>query len=137
MAAFLRTKTTHFVSIKDGNGEDYLNVVNPVYEEIKVKVKVKFSKGADEAFFKKQLIEDLKYFIAPWAKDKTQAISFSRALSQADFIQFLESRPFIDYIKDLNLFLSGTVVNSILSPSTSHSILTTSSNHSITIIPKN
>ena len=43
------------------------HVINPNYQEATVKIEARFHNEFDEAFYSKQLDEDIKKFISPWA----------------------------------------------------------------------
>jgi hypothetical protein len=51
-------------------------VINPVYEEVKVDLKVKFHKGFDENYYQKVLNTDITKLLSPWAFEITSSIEF-------------------------------------------------------------
>jgi hypothetical protein len=64
---------------------------------------VKLLPDKDEVYYKEQLAEDIRTFLAPWAIGEFEKLSFGQPVSQSDMIRFLESRDYIDYIIDLNM----------------------------------
>ncbi|MEM9337729.1 MAG: baseplate J/gp47 family protein [Bacteroidota bacterium] len=74
-----------------------LHVKNPVYEEIKVDFKVKFREGFDLGFYKRQLEDEIKAFLSPWAYEDSPDIVFGGKLHQSRIIDFVDERPYVDY----------------------------------------
>jgi hypothetical protein len=104
--SFLTERNTMFVKgnetdISDLSGEK-LKVVNPIYERVKVYVKVKIKKD-DDAYYQKVLNKDLKNFLAPWAFDESAEIGFGSTLHRSAILNFIENREYIDFLTDLKL----------------------------------
>ena len=115
-----------------------LYVLNPRFEPVRIKVCVRFKKGKDIPFYTKQLNEDLKKFLAPWATDDTQPILFGATIHTTQLLQFVELLDYIDVVMDLKIkhFLTRADAESIepmvpwstpefVEPFTARSILTT------------
>lgn len=77
---------------------------NPVYEEVKVKLDVKFYDGYDENYYTKQLQKDIAMFLAPWAFEKTADINFGVTLHESRLIHYIEKLKYVDYIKNFKLY---------------------------------
>ncbi|WP_418604235.1 baseplate J/gp47 family protein [Hwangdonia sp.] len=78
-------------------------VENPMYQEVKIALKVKFHEGKDENFYKKQLQKDISKFLAPWAYEETAEINFGLTLHESVVIYYIEQLDYVDYIKDFEL----------------------------------
>jgi len=61
-------------------------VENPVYQEVKISLSVKFHEGRDENFYKAQLKKDISKFLAPWAYEETAEINFGLTLHESVII---------------------------------------------------
>lgn len=81
-----------------------LHVVNPVFEEIQMKFKLKLAKGFDDfTIYCKQLQEEITAFLSPWAYGKDD-INFGGKMYKSVMINFIEERPYVDYITDVEMF---------------------------------
>ena len=78
-------------------------VENPMYQEVKISLKVKFHAGKDENFYKKELQKDISKFLAPWAYEETAEINFGLTLHESVVIYYIEQLDYVDYIKDFEL----------------------------------
>lgn len=74
-----------------------LHVKNPIFEEIFVKFNVRFHEGIDIGFHLRQLNNEIKGFLAPWAFDSID-ISFGGNIEASVILNFIEKRPYVDYI---------------------------------------
>lgn len=91
---FLKKRTSPFVRLK---------VMNPRYEKVNICMKVKFYLGKDENYYKEKLQQDLREFVAPWSLGNQENLRFAQCLNRSDFIRFLETRDYVDYITDLKM----------------------------------
>lgn len=113
---FLQQRSSPFARIK---------VMNPRYEKIKVKVKVRLKPGRDENYYTAQLKADLIHFLAPWYLGDTDKISFGQHLVYSDVVGFIENLEYVDFIAELKLFDAGnTEPKTEIVPLTARSILT-------------
>jgi hypothetical protein len=128
---FLQKQTNLFVSSPFTTTLDYLQVVNPLYEQLKVTCCVRFYQGLDPAYYKYVLNSDLKNFLAPWAYNTNSEISFGFAYHKSAILNFIEERKYVDVVLDFKVqhFKDGAeqvASNSDwIIPTTSRSILTT------------
>jgi len=132
---FLKTRTSPFVK---------LAVINPVYERLKVKLKVKFHKGFDERFYLSVLNEDLKRFISPWLYDEHTKFNFQNSIRGISIVFYIETLHYVDYLTNFSIYhiINEQIVNAdvaqksdiILEPSSPVSILITDNEHIITLI---
>jgi hypothetical protein len=65
---------------------------------------VKFHMGVDEAFHLKLLKKEIVRFLSPWAFDQGKDISFGGQIYKSSLINFVEERPYVDYLTDFQLF---------------------------------
>lgn len=78
-------------------------VINPVYQEVKVVLKVKFYEGYDDNFYTDQLKQDIAKFLSPWAFEETTSIDFGLTLHESMMINYVEELSYVDYISDFEL----------------------------------
>ncbi len=81
-----------------------LHVHNPVFEPVRVEFCVKFHPGTDEAFHLKLLKTEITRFLSPWAFEEGRAISFGGRMFKSSLINFVEERPYVDYLTDFQMF---------------------------------
>ena len=79
---------------------------NPLYQEVKVALKVKFYTGKDGNFYSKELQKDIAKFLAPWAYEETAEINFGITLHKSIIIFYIEKLGYVDYIKDFELLIA-------------------------------
>ncbi|MEB2783080.1 baseplate J/gp47 family protein [Algoriphagus persicinus] len=82
----------------------FLHVVNPVFEEIQVKTKVKFHSWVDKNFFARKLEDDLKAFLSPWAFETDYDWTFSESLHSSVVLHFVEKLEYVDYLTCFELY---------------------------------
>jgi hypothetical protein len=92
---FLKTRVSPFARIR---------VKNPRYEQVHVRVKVRFRLGRDKNYYLSQLKTDLRYFLAPWHLGDSDKLSFGQHLVYSDVLGFIEGLDYIDFVSDLRLF---------------------------------
>jgi hypothetical protein len=114
-----------------------LDVRNPKYETIKVAFGVEFHIGFDRTFYEKQLNEEIKEFISPWAFGKEENVIFGGKINRSIILNFIEERPYVDYVTHFLMFhkedenkepisvliAEGTSASSVLASALDHTIL--------------
>ena len=101
-----------------------LHVVNPVFEEVQIKFKLKLVKGYDDfTIYSNKLKEEITAFLSPWAYS-TGDIGFGADVYKSAFINFIEERPYVDFITDVILCHYDDKKN-IISADSDHIIATT------------
>ncbi len=76
-----------------------LHVVNPEFEQVRMKFSLKLSKGFDDfTLYSKKLQEEITAFLSPWAYGKGE-ISFGGKIYKSSLINFIEEREYVDYIE--------------------------------------
>ena len=91
---YLEARTSPFVKIK---------AVNPRYEKINICLSVILTEGYDKTFYKDQLVQDLREFLAPWAVGIFNKLRFGQCVNKSDLVYFLETRDYVDYITRMEM----------------------------------
>jgi len=130
----LRQRTSRFVNIE---------VINPEFEALQVSFKVAFGKqyAADSGYYQNLLEEEIRRYLSPWAYDGGHDITFGGKIHGSSIIDFVEERPYVEYIKDFEFYAyddelgqkKGDSVEEIVA-STARSILVSAKTHVITPI---
>lgn len=123
--------------------QDYVNelntmhvkaqVINPNYKEAKIQATVKFFEQYDEVFYMKQLDEDIKKYISPWAFTDTKDIDFNVELNVNHLINYLEQLYYLDYIDEIEILVNDVLQKKSLIEVDPKSILVSAKQHKITI----
>ncbi|MCP4667821.1 MAG: hypothetical protein GY849_15830 [Deltaproteobacteria bacterium] len=92
---YLDSHTSPFVRV---------TVKNPRYEQITYRVAVRFRKEFGEGHYLNQLNEEIKRLLSPWAYEADVTIPFGSVIYNSSLIQFVESRPYVDYVAKVKLF---------------------------------
>ena len=71
-----------------------VQVVNPLYETLKIDCTVGFIDQLSVGQYKKQLNEDLKKLLSPWAYDDQNSITFSDVMYRSQILLYIENRPY-------------------------------------------
>lgn len=108
-------------------------VINPNYKEAKVETKVKFFEQYDETFYTKQLDEDIKKYISPWAFTDSKDIDFNIKLNVNQMINYLEQLYYIDYVDELKIFVNNVLQRQSLIEVDPKSILVSAKQHNVSI----
>lgn len=77
---------------------------NPKYEEVLVSFSVQFREGIDKGVFLRRLNDDLVRFLTPWAFEESADMRFDGRIYASDVINFIEERPYVDFIVDFRMF---------------------------------
>ena len=114
-------------------------VVNPTYEEVKVKVKVRFQENLDEVYYLNQLKTDIASYLAPWAFDQNALVEFGGTINESKIIFFMEKLSYVDYVADVILYhrLDQDISKRSIEVTNPRSILTSVPvlDHEVTIEP--
>ena len=81
-----------------------LHVRNPQFEEVWVDFRVRLRAGFDETFHVKRLQEEITRFLSPWAFVDAASPTFTSRFHKSALIDFVEERPYVDYVTDFGLF---------------------------------
>jgi hypothetical protein len=75
-----------------------LHVVNPQFEEVQLEFEVRFNDLMDEVFYRNLLDIEIEQFLCPWAWDNSQKITFGGKINKSTLINFVEERPYVDFL---------------------------------------
>ncbi|MFK8005451.1 MAG: hypothetical protein AB8H03_03735 [Saprospiraceae bacterium] len=109
---------------------------NPDYEEVVLDFDVAFHQTLEFGFYKKQLNEDIKKFLTPWAFDEGRDISFGGQIHKSTLIHFIDGLEYVDFVTNFYMYHkdeNGIKSNKleIAETSTSRAILVSAENHTI------
>lgn len=83
-----------------------LKVKNPSYVRLKARLGVRLRQDDNPGYYKTLLNEELQHYLAPWAYDRSAEIVFGGRISTSLIVNFLEERPYVDYVAGIKLFTS-------------------------------
>ncbi|MGB1204932.1 MAG: hypothetical protein ACPG5B_04750 [Chitinophagales bacterium] len=118
---YIKKHTTPFLQLK---------VVNPIYEEVQVKIHVGFEKTYDEGYYIHVLNEDIKRFLSPWAYEHGRDIVFGGSIHKSAIINFVEELEYIKYVYQIQIFQNEELIESA-EATQPRSILVSANNHII------
>ncbi|MEP2935291.1 MAG: baseplate J/gp47 family protein [Gilvibacter sp.] len=107
------------------------SVINPEYETVTVSLGVKFYKGFDKNYYKKEINTDITKFLSPWAFDSTKNIAFGTALHNSVLIDYLEELPYVDYLENVVFIDEDNNEFTSVSPTKPGAILVSAIDHII------
>ena len=81
-----------------------LKVKNPTYVRLKARLGIRLRSDANPGYYKNILNEELQRYLAPWAYDRSAEIVFSGRINTSLIVNFLEERPYVDYVAGIKLF---------------------------------
>lgn len=81
-----------------------IQVKNPVYQTARLGFDVKFLPGFDAGFYAGVLQDELLCYLSPWAFDTGAEMAFDRVIYAGAIAYFIEQRPYVDFLTDLNLY---------------------------------
>ncbi len=109
------------------------HVVNPNYKEAKVEAAVRFFTQYDESFYARQLDEDIKKYISPWAFTESKDIDFNIKLNVNQLISYLEQLYYVDYIDEIKIYVNNVLQKQALIEVDPKSILVSAKQHKVTV----
>ena len=127
--------------------QDYINalnsffvtaeVINPDYEEVKVSLNVKFRSGFDENYYTREMKEDIKKYLSPWAFEETSQLNFGVTFHKSRLIAYLENLTYVDFLENVEISHKVKPTGSYKSktnivPSSPKAILVSAKDHEIT-----
>lgn len=87
------------------SGHTTLYVGHPQFEEVEIHCKLQLAAGLEFNFWSGKLREELTAFLSPWAAGDGRAeVEFGSRLSKSALIDFIEERPYVDFITDVRLY---------------------------------
>ena len=94
---------------------------------------MKFFDQYDETFYTKQLDEDIKKYISPWAFTDTKDIDFNVKLNVNQLINYLEQLHYVDYVEETSILVNNVLQTQSLIEVDPKSILVSAKQHKVTI----
>ena len=79
------------------------NVINPVYEDMKVSITVRFKPGYERGLYLHTLQQDLRNFLSPWLLDPSKGIQLGGTMPTSHVIDFINNRPYIEGIGNFSI----------------------------------
>lgn len=94
-------------------GDVKVNAMNPQYEKVRVKLRIKFAEGYDELFYKRQINHDITEFLNPWKDGNGSQVRFGVSMSGFTILNFIEKLYYVDFVTNFTVFhvVKGKVVN--------------------------
>ncbi len=83
-----------------------VTVRNAYYVPVKVRFAVRFLPVGNEGFYKQLLNEEIIRFLSPWAYEGNVDIVIGGKIYANTLINFIEGRPYVDYVAEVKLFIS-------------------------------
>ncbi len=80
-----------------------LEVVNPDYEEIRVRFNVRFRPGRDKGHFTRQLDREIVGFLSPWLHDDALDLTLGGRIHRSSILNFVEEREYVDFVTDFEM----------------------------------
>jgi hypothetical protein len=87
-------------------GSARLEVDNARYVQVRIRVGVRFSDPNNPVFYKQKLNDELNRYLSPWAYDEGADIVIGRRIYAGSIINFIDQRPYVDYVAGIKLFSS-------------------------------
>lgn len=91
---YLRQRVSPFVQ---------LEIVNPIFEKVKISCEVKFRSERQQGEFIKNLKSDLRSYICPWFDQEQKEMDFGGSVERDDILTFIESLPYIEFVTKLSV----------------------------------
>lgn len=93
-----------------GPSQAVVAVANPVYEDVQLSFRVAFRAGHDFNFHRRLLQDEIKAFLSPWAfsGERVSALAFGGHIYRSVVLNFVEERPYVDYVTDFRLYGAAT-----------------------------
>lgn len=124
--------------VQDHIGEQVkVQVINPIYQKIRLDFKVKFYPQYEFNFYSNQLKQELIQFLSPWVSASDRDIFFGGKVYKSVLLDLVEDLPYVDYLTDFKMYsYTGTILNytdiSEAQPATPDAILVSDSTHTVT-----
>jgi hypothetical protein len=83
-----------------------VTVKNPHYVPLKLRFGAQFMPGCNEGYYKALLNTELNRFLSPWAYVNNGDIVIGGRIYANVLINFIEKRPYVDYVSNIMLFMS-------------------------------
>lgn len=84
--------------------EAEIQVQNARFIQVKLRFAVRFLPGCDPGFYRTNLNDEINRFLSPWAYGDGSDVVIGGRIYATAIIDFLERRPYVDYVAQLKLF---------------------------------
>lgn len=88
-----------------------ISVVNAHYVAVRVRLGVRFATDGNDAYSTQQLNDDINRFLAPWAYAEGADLAIGGRIYANSIVDFVERRPYVDYVAGIKLFRSDDGVS--------------------------
>lgn len=78
-------------------------VSNPVYEQLKVRCRVKFNDVQKSGFLRNMLNDELISYLSPDIENESIDKGFDESISKTEILNFIESRSYVDYVTEFSV----------------------------------
>lgn len=108
-------------------------IINPMYEPVKIAVRLKLKRGYEFNYYEKIINEKLQQFLSPWIVNSASDIHFGGKVTKSMVIKLLEDLEFVDYLTSFSLykFAPGIVNVEVAEASNPAAILVSATQHII------
>mgnify|MGYP001799395232 CR=1 FL=1 len=96
IAAFVRKKASPFAVIE---------VMNPVYEKIRISCKIRLRDNEMSGEYIKQIENDLRKYLCPWFGNEQQEMVFGGSIERDDILSYLESLDYVRFVTKLSVIV--------------------------------
>jgi hypothetical protein len=79
-------------------------VKNPVYEQVKLQFKIRFTTEGDFGFYADLLNNDLIKYLTPWAYSTDTDIVFGGHIRKSVLLNFIEELSYVDFVTEFNMY---------------------------------
>jgi len=118
-----------------------LEVINPLYEEVKVNLEVKFKKGYEKGIFTAELQKSIKQFLSPWLFNKSEDIRLGVIIPSSKIMDFIGRQYYVEAIGNFSILkYTGCDITKItdydnqLMSTYPWSVMVSSENHRISVV---
>lgn len=118
-----------------------IEVINPVYEEVKVNLEVKFKKGYEKGVYANELQKAIKSFLSPWLFNQSEDIRLGVIIPSSIILDFISKRYYVEAIGNFSILkYTGSNITKIsdydnqLTSTYPWSVMISSDNHRIKVV---
>ena len=125
-----------------------VEVMNPVYEQLKVRCRVKFNDYQKRGSLRNLLNNDLISYLSPDIENSFIEKGFDESISKTEILNFIESRPYVEFVTQFSVLqlvevqgkykiIDTAIIGTIeeLHTISAYAILTSVPQHQIEVIP--
>lgn len=85
----------------------HVTAAQPQFEAVRIACRVVLAEGYDDIPYYTELLQnEVTQFLSPWAFGASTGISFGGSLWKSVVIDFIEERPYVDFITDVQMFVT-------------------------------